>query len=108
MQGLLNVGELIWRQEELDPVPDLRERRRIAYFSEVGSEKSFKVKKPQPWQQVEQTTWTEEKFIIRDESSKIKCLSLYVALDAIEEETRKDEVEKDEEIARLLGHISLA
>ena len=66
VQGLLNVGELIWRQEELDPAPDLRERKRI------------------------------------------KCLSLHVALDAIEEETRKDEVEKDEEIARLLGHISLA
>ena len=45
MQGLLNVGELIWRQEELDPVPDLRERRRIAYFNEVGSEKPFKVEK---------------------------------------------------------------
>ena len=83
----------------------MRERRRIAYFNEVGSEKPFKVEKPQPWQQVEQTTWTEEKFIIRDESGKIKCLSLHVAPEAIEEETRKDEVEKDEEIARLLGHI---
>ena len=49
-----------------------------------------------------------KKFIIRDESGQLKCLSLHVAPDAIEEETRKDEVEKDEEIARLLGHISLA
>lgn len=107
-QGQLNVGELMLRQEELDPVPDLRERRRIAYFKEVGSEKPFKVEKPQPWQQVEQTTWTKEKFIIRDESGKIKCLSPHVEPDVIEEETRNDEVEKDEEIARLLGHISSA
>ena len=101
VQGQPSVGELMLRQEELDPVPDLRERRRIAYFKEVGSEKPFKVEKPQPWQQVEQTTWTKEKFIIRDESGKIKCLSPHVAPDVIEEETRNDEVEKDEEIARL-------
>ena len=50
----------------------------------------------------------ERKVIIRDESGKTKCLSLHVVPDVIEEETRNDEVEKDEEIARLLGHISSA
>ena len=43
--GQLNFGELMLRQEEADPVPDLNERKLTAFFNEPRSKNPFKVEK---------------------------------------------------------------
>ena len=45
VEGQLNFGELMLRQEEQDPVLDLNERKLTAFFNEPQSKKPFKVDK---------------------------------------------------------------